>query len=145
MKKFTLITLLLLASISTGAADSIIFIVNGQNPVSQLSAEDVRNFYFKKKRRWPDDTSVRFIDRSPGSPLRDSFLRNYLHKTGSDVELYWIGQKLYTGDSAPLKESSDEMTMQFVAAFKGAIGYVSSGAQLGTRNVKAVKIEAKGE
>lgn len=145
MKKIALITLLLLSSLSTAANESLMFIVNGQNPVTQLTAEELRNFYFKKKRRWPDDTSVRFIDRSPGSPLRDAFLRNYLRKTGSDVELYWIGQKLYTGDSAPLKEASDEMTMQFVSAFKGAIGYVSTGANLGTKNVKAIKVEAKGD
>ncbi len=145
MKKLTLITLLIFVSLSTGAADGIVFIVNGQNPANQISPEELRNYYFKKKRRWPDDLSVRFIDRSPGSPLRDIFLKNYLRKTGSDVELFWIGQKLYTGDSAPLKESSDEMTMQFVAAFKGAIGYVSSGAQFGTKNVKVIRVEAKGE
>lgn len=102
MKKLILITLLFLNPVAQAA--EIVFIVNVQNPTTQLSDEDVRNYYFKKKRHWPDETSVRFIDRSPGSPVRDSFLKNYLHKTGSDIELYWIGQKLYAGDSAPLKE-----------------------------------------
>lgn len=143
MKKIFLITLLLLNPLAKAA--DIVFIVNAQNPVTQVSSDDIRNYYFKKKRRWPDDTSVRFIDRSPGTPLRDIFLKNYLHKSGSDNELYWIGQKLYTGDSAPLKESTDEMTMQFVAAFKGAIGYVAAGTDLGNKDVKVIKVVTQGD
>src|ERR1700740_3122882 len=122
MKK--LIPLFFLLFIQTANAEDIVFVVNTQNPVSHLSISDIRNYYFKRKRQWPNDVSVRFIDRGAGSAIRDVFLKSYLKKTGSDVELFWIGQKLYTGDSAPLKESSDDMTLQFVAAFKGAIGYV---------------------
>ena len=63
MKKIFLITLLFLSPLLKPthllAAEPLVFIVNAQNPVTQLSADEVRNFYFKKKRRWPDDTSVR--------------------------------------------------------------------------------------
>lgn len=78
------------------------------------------------------------------SEVRDLFLKKYINKTASDVELFWIGQKLYSGDSAPLKEASDLTTMSFVGSLKGAIGYVDQTTVL-RKNVKVLKIEAESE
>jgi ABC-type phosphate transport system substrate-binding protein len=126
---------------SPAAAEDLVVIVNSENPAAALSENDLRDYYFKRKRQWPDGTTVRFLDRVPETPIRKSFLRKFIKKTTEDVELYWIGQKLYSGDSAPLRESSDALTVQFVSSFKGAIGYVSASAALAGRNVKAVKVE----
>ncbi len=125
------------------AADQVtelVFIVNAANPAAELSTNEIREIYFKRKRHWPDGESVRFIDRSPSSYLREFFLKRVIKKSNSDVELFWIGQKLYTGDSAPLRESSDYATIQFVSSFKGAIGYVSPEVSLADKNVKVIKI-----
>lgn len=122
-------------------ADEIVFIVHAQNPAETISAVEIRDYYFKRKRQWPDGTSVRFIDRSPDSEVRKIFLSAFLKKTSEDLELYWIGQKLYSGDSAPLKERTDAMTIQFVSAFKGAIGYISKSAPLSDKTVKTLQIK----
>jgi ABC-type phosphate transport system substrate-binding protein len=122
-------------------AEDLVVIINGENPVSRISENELRDYYFKRKRQWPDGTPVRFLDRTQENGVRKIFLKKYIKKTSEDLDLYWIGQKLYSGDSAPLKESSDAMTMQFVASFKGAIGYVSGSASLVGKNVKAVKVE----
>lgn len=121
----------------------VVFIVNSENNTEKLTVAEVRDFYFKRKRRWSNGESVRFIDRTTGS-LRDTFLKKYIDKTASDVELFWIGQKLYSGDSAPLKEASDSTTMSFVGSLKGAIGYVDQATVL-RKNVKVIKIEAESE
>jgi hypothetical protein len=128
---------------TTGFASppELVFIVNAQNPITSLSAQDIKDFYFKNKDRWPDGTPVRFIDRTPDNPLRKVFLRKFLRKTAKEVELYWVGQKLYSGNSAPLQESTDTMTIQFVSAFRGSVGYVSSGAELDSPTVKVIQIE----
>lgn len=120
--------------------DEVVFIVNESNPVTEISANDIRDYYFKRKRQWPTGESVRFIDRALTSGIHDIFVRRILRKSNSDVELFWIGQKLYTGDSAPLRETSDTSTIQFVSTFKGAIGYVSSATPIAEQNVKAVKV-----
>jgi ABC-type phosphate transport system substrate-binding protein len=120
--------------------DDLIFIVHASNPSSEISSNDIRDYYFKKKRHWPSGESVRFIDRGLTSHIHDVFVKNILRKSNSDVELFWIGQKLYTGDSAPLRENSDASTIQFVSAFKGAIGYVSSSATISDPNVKMIKV-----
>lgn len=128
---------------SVKAETDITFIVNAQNPTSEISLSELKNYYYKRKRTWPDGTNVRFIDRAAGHPSRKVFINLYLEKSVEDLELYWIGQKLYSGDSAPLKEASDNMTIQFVAAFKGAIGYVPSSINIVNERIKVLRIKDK--
>ena len=126
-------------------ADSgIVFIINNDNPTAKISMTEVSDFYYKRKRNWDDGENVRFIDRTSG-PLRDFFLQKYLRKSASDIDLFWIGQKLYKGDSAPLRESSDATTVQFVSSLKGAIGYISPSTNLNSKNVKIITIEGAKE
>lgn len=120
--------------------NGMIFIVNTENTSEQISSRDIGDFYFKRKRHWPNGESVRFIDRTPTNRVRDSFLKSILNKTQTEVELFWIGQKLYSGDSAPLRESTDTATIQFVSTFKGAIGYVANDVALSGKNVKTIKV-----
>lgn len=123
------------------AQSEVVFIVNSENPTEKLTMAEVRDYYFKRKRRWSNGVSVRFIDRTAG-PLREEFLKKYVNKSASDVELFWIGQKLYSGDSAPLKEASGSTTMSFVGSLKGAIGYVDQDTVL-RKNVKVIKVESE--
>jgi ABC-type phosphate transport system substrate-binding protein len=123
--------------------NNIVFIVNSQNPSETITVTELRDYYFKRKRRWGNGESVRFMDRTTGS-LRDEFLKKYIEKSNSDVELYWIGQKLYSGDSAPIKEGSDATTMNFVGSLKGAISYVSESVVL-KKNVKIIKVDMTGD
>jgi ABC-type phosphate transport system substrate-binding protein len=121
--------------------EDIVFIVNMENPISSLKTAEVRDFYFKRKRNWPDGSGVRFIDRSSGSGVRQTFIRKYLGKKSDEIDMFWIGQKLYSGDAAPLQEPSDTLAIRFVETFKGAIGYVSSTTDLTDRRVKVVTVE----
>ncbi|MES2964420.1 MAG: substrate-binding domain-containing protein [Bdellovibrionota bacterium] len=136
------VSLLCGSGISTASESvTLVFIVNADNPVGAISEGDLREMFFKRKKSWPDGTAVRFIDRSSGSAIRQDFLKSILMKKSDEIEMYWIGQKLYSGDSAPLQQASDAMTIRFVESFKGAIGYVSSSTELSDRKVKAVKVE----
>jgi ABC-type phosphate transport system substrate-binding protein len=107
-------------------ADDISFIVNAQNPLVELSDVQISNYFLKKNRQWPNGIPVRFFDHMNDKEERKIFLQNYVKKSSREVELYWIGQKLYTGNSAPLQITSDFMMANVVARFPGAIGYVSS-------------------
>lgn len=120
-------------------ADEVIFIVNDQNSVTELTDEQVQNYFLKKSRQWPNGTPVRFFDLRDDKEERKIFLRTVIGKTAREIELYWIGQKLYTGNSAPLQISNDAMMAGVVARFPGAIGYVSS-AFSGAPGVKKIMI-----
>jgi ABC-type phosphate transport system substrate-binding protein len=123
-----------------GANIGIVFIVNSHNPVSSVSVRDLTDYYQKTKRQWPDGSAVRFIDRDVGSPERAVFLSRILKQSESAVQLYWYGKKLHSGDSIPIQVSTDTMAIETVATFDGAIGYVSSHAQLKDPRIKAISV-----
>lgn len=125
----------------TWALAEIKFIVNDKTAVSRLTASELRDYYYKRKRQWPDGTAVRFIDRGAGSDIRKSFLANYLKISSEDLDLYWIGQKLYTGDNAPLQQTSESLTFQLVSSLKGSISYVSSTATLPAKGIKVLTVD----
>lgn len=137
----TLVLAIILGNSSLAFSDeSLVFIVNLKNTATTISAQDLKDYYYKKKRSWPDGTSVRFIDRVNGS-LRKMFLTDILKATAEELDLFWIGQKLYSGNSAPLQESSDSLVIQFVNSFDGGVGYVSSSTPINSKKVKAIQVE----
>lgn len=131
--------MLLCLSFFMANAQSVVFIVNDKNPVTNLSKQQVLNFYFKKIRQWPDGNEVRFFDRSDESQERKIFLKDILNKSSRDLEEFWIGQKLYTGNSAPSQLDTDRMVRNMVMRFPGAIGYVSADFPI-TEGIKKIEI-----
>lgn len=136
---FAFLIVFLLGHASTGHA--IVFIVNKDNPVEKISQQALRDYYYKRQREWPNGISVRFIESAARSSTRKEFVSKYLNSTPNDVDLHWVGEKLYSGDSAPIQESSDAMIISFVSAFKGAIGYVADEAAAKTKSVKVIQVE----
>lgn len=146
MRLFSIIFIALLLSPDPRAAgDGVVVVVSAGLSLDTIGADDLGAYYLKKKKNWPDGTAVRFVDRASGTPERGSFFRKVLKQSESEVDQFWIGQKLYTGDSAPLQVMSDSMVIQFVSAFPGAIGYVSPSTVLRDKRVRAVKVTYPGE
>lgn len=122
------------------AEETLAFIVNKDNPAASISETELKDYFFKRKTTWKDGTIVRFIDRKD-SPERKLFLSKYLQQTADEVDLYWIGQKLYSGNSAPVQAASEGMVIQFVASFRGAIGFISSGKPPTNDKVKIIRVD----
>jgi ABC-type phosphate transport system substrate-binding protein len=144
LKKLLSAMAFLMIAMSAGAQPPLVLIVNAQSSVNTLTKAEIRDYYFKKRTQWPDGTPVRFVDRASGSELRNHFLSTIIGKSAEDVDLYWIGQKLYSGDSAPLQQSSEALTIQFVSNLKGAIGYISGTTDLTNKNIKTIRVENAG-
>jgi ABC-type phosphate transport system substrate-binding protein len=142
MKKFVLLTLFIFSiSLQTNVvrAEEISIIVNVSNPINEITDEQLAHFFTKRTRTWPNGTPVRFFDHRDESETRKIFLNTVLRRSARDVELFWIGQKLYTGNSAPMQISSDTMVASMVSRFPGAIGYVSSSFN-GATGVKKITL-----
>lgn len=135
---FILCAVSLPARTQTPSSENIVFIVNAANPASRLSYAEIRDYFLKVKREWPDGTPVRFIDKTK-SPERAIFLKKVVKKSVEEVDRYWIGEKLYSGNSAPVQSSSDQMVIQFVGTFNGAIGYISPKTEVTSKKVKTIE------
>lgn len=139
MKRSIFLIFILLFTSLECLAEQISVIVNEQNPVESISRTQLNDYYLKKTKEWPSGQSVKFFDRGDGSSERHSFLKSFVRKSQREIELYWIGQKLYTGNSAPTQIPSETMLAALVSRFPGAISYVSESFP-GAKGVKKIKV-----
>jgi len=116
--------LLAIAPCFARAEGGLTFVVNHANSVKEITVDEVADYYFKRKLRWPDGTKVQFIDQKDGTPRKELFLKLIGHSR-REIDLYWIGEKNFSGSSAPLQAPSDSMVLSMVASLPGAIGFVA--------------------
>lgn len=138
-KKLILTITLLLSSITT-ASSNIVVIVNEKNPVSSIKKSELEDFFMKRTRNWPNGDVIRFFDHRDENINRKIFLESFVEKTSREIELYWIGEKIYSGNVAPIKITSDSMMTRMVSRFPGGIGYVSSKYKI-PKTVKIIEIK----
>jgi hypothetical protein len=93
----------------------------------------------KRERKWPNGDAVRFFDFRDENQSRNIFLKTIVKKTSREIELFWIGEKIYTGNIAPIQVTTDSMMTSMVSRFPGGIGYVSSKLTL-PKTVKRIKL-----
>ncbi len=120
-------------------AKGIILIAHPSCPLTKLSRAQVKDYYFKKNRQWPDQSTVRFFDRHESNPARDIFLQTILNRTARQVDNFWIEQKFKSGDSAPSTVDEDKILIDLISRFPGAISYLSEDVSV-TKNVKVIQV-----
>lgn len=139
MRALLALLTLLLSGPAAAAEGGLVFVVNKDNPVTELTQHDLADYYFKRRARWPDGSKVQFIDQRDGTPRKEAFLA-LLGKTQRELDLFWIGEKNYSGQSAPLQAPSDTIVLSTVGSLPGGLGYVSADKAL-TAKVKAVAVK----
>ncbi len=138
MRLLGVVIMLLSANVFGG--EKPVFVVNKQNPIGALSADEVRDYFLKRRSQWPDGTPVRFIDWQAGHPLRTSFLDQIIKKSPRELEVFWVREMQYRGNSAPIKVATPDMVIAFVSRLAGAIGYIPERATIRSTRVKRVEI-----
>lgn len=121
------------------ASQSIDVIVNAQNSVTSIKRSELNDYFMKRERKWPNGDAVRFYDFRDENLSRVVFLKNVVQKTSREIELFWIGEKIYTGNIAPIQVTTDSMMTSMVSRFPGGIGYVNSKIKL-PKTVKRIKL-----
>jgi ABC-type phosphate transport system substrate-binding protein len=105
-------------------------VVHRSSTVTTVSREFVADTFLRKATRWPDDVPSRPVDLPPSSTVRRSFSEQVLKRTVAAVRNYWV-QRIFAGrDLPPPEVASDEAVIRYVAANRGAIGYVSLHANV---------------
>lgn len=141
VKKFALLAIaILLSTAQAFAAQNVVVIVNQKNALDSLTTKELQDYFMKKDRTWPNGDAVRFFDHRDENKNRKAFLDKYIKKTSREVELYWIGEKIYTGHIAPIQITSDSMMVKMVSRFPGGIGFVDKKFKL-PKSVKIISIK----
>ena len=142
--KATLLILVLVFTAAVGAraasgADGFRIIVNPDNPVGSLDRRFLTDVYLKKTTRWASDEAIRPVDLGPGSPVRRVFSDDVLKRSVSAIKSYWQ-QMVFSGRGVPPPElDNDGQVVRFVLKNRGAIGYVSDGADVAGAKIVPVR------
>jgi ABC-type phosphate transport system substrate-binding protein len=111
------------------AAEGIVIITNKDNPVTVLTASEVKLYYLRKiKKRWPAiNKNIRPADRKKRCAERDSFY-SFLGMSDNQVEQYFVNKQLQNAERPPDKFNTEAELINFVAEEIGAIGYIKASS-----------------
>ncbi len=108
-------------------AAEIQVVANSAVTVSRISAEDLKEIFLGTRTTLADGTHVQPV-LLKGGAAHETFLREYLGKTGIALLTYYRGLVFTGKGSMPKTFPAEADVIAYVARTKGAIGYVSAGA-----------------
>ena len=137
---FTTALLILLGSVSIFAGDmgDMKVIANSSVSASSITVDDLKEVYLQNKSALPDGSHVQPVLEN-GGPAHQAFLNECLAKSDSALQTYYRNLVFTGKGSMPKTVASDAEAVAYVAKTKGAIAYVSSGAN--TEGVKTLVLK----
>lgn len=133
---FVIAAVVSLAWMHASAAD-VKVIANSSVGASSISAGDIKDVFLLDK----DSLGGSHVEPvlTKGGATHEAFLKSYLGKNDSALQAFYRSL-VFTGKaSMPKILGSDAEVVAYVAKTKGAIGYVSSGAN--TEGVKTLQVK----
>jgi ABC-type phosphate transport system substrate-binding protein len=126
------------------AGDPIVVIVNGSNPVDNLSMGELRKLFLSDRSQWDTGRAVAPVMLAAGAPERVSFLKVVYGMNNADFDRFFL-QATFTGKSVtpPKEVGSVRDVKRIVGNTPGAISFVRS-SDLHTESdsvIKAVRID----
>jgi ABC-type phosphate transport system substrate-binding protein len=111
------------------SATCIVVIVNGENPVDQLSLTELQRILLGERRSWTARIPVVLMMRNEESRERNLLLQKACHMTDAEYHQYWTG-KIFRGEvtSEPVALPSVGTALNFVSSIKGGISFVDSAS-----------------
>jgi ABC-type phosphate transport system substrate-binding protein len=129
-------------SSSPGAADDgpgYVVIVHPRNDTTKLERKLLADIFLKKQTHWSDDSTIKPVDQTRTSVVRNRFSQDVIGRSVSSVRTYW-NQVVFSGQGVPPPElESDASVVKYVLGNQTAIGYVSPTAELKGAKIVQVK------
>jgi len=117
-------------------------VVNEANPSEAISKRQLESMFMKKMGTWSNGLPVIPVDQTASSSTRHGFSKVIFGRDTNAIKSYWQRQ-IFSGRGVPPPEkASDDEVLAFVRVNSGAIGYVSSNADIGS-GVKVLEIAGK--
>ncbi len=109
------------------AGDPIVVIVNGSNPVNNLSMGELRKLFLSDRSHWDTGRAVSPVMLTAGAPERTQFLKVVYSMNDADFGRYFL-QAAFAGKfpTPPKEVGSVRDVRRIVGNSPGAIGFVRS-------------------
>jgi ABC-type phosphate transport system substrate-binding protein len=123
----TAVGLIVPAHPAQAAGDPIVVIVNGSNPVDNLTMGELRKLFLSDRSHWDTGREVAPVMPATGAPERTLFLKVVCSMSDSDFDRYFL-QAAFAGKSPtpPKVVGSAKDVRRIVSNSPGAIGFVRS-------------------
>lgn len=95
------------------------------NIARKIVPEDLSLIYWRKKQYWREGLRIHPVNLHAEHGLRLSFSKTVLGSLPGEQTNYWNGLYFH-GTTPPYSLQSEEAVLRYVAATKGAIGYVDA-------------------
>lgn len=135
MKKIILTTIISFAFVMVSQAQSYQIIVNKSNEISSISRSELSDLFYKKSSKFSDGKKATPVDQKGSSAVRKAFTAEVHRKSVTAIKSFWQQSVFQGKNTPPIEKSSDQAVVEYVANNPGAIGYVSSSA-----NISQVKV-----
>ncbi len=112
------------AAPTPAAPPPIAVVVNRGNPLTNITRDQLREFYLGRSTQFPNRDRVVLLELPT---LRGEFYRSVLGMSEDQVKRYWIGVIFAGGDAAPPKEvgNADEVK-RYVAEHRGTVAFIAA-------------------
>jgi TonB family protein len=128
---------LVLFSVASLASSDIKVIANSSVTADFISAGELKRIYLLQSRKLKDGSVVEPVLQKRGA-VHEAFSRQFLEREGEEIRTYYHGVVFTGKGSMPREVNSDSEMVSYIARTRGAIGYVSGGAN--TDNVKVLAV-----
>jgi ABC-type phosphate transport system substrate-binding protein len=131
------LVVVLWARSSSAGSNELLVIVNSRNPVTRLSASELRPIFQTRKSKWEGGALVEPVNLPEKSPQRQMFDRVVLGFDPETTVRYWIDRKVRGEARPPKRLATPAAVLSHVASSPGGIGYLPADGAPGA-GVKVV-------
>lgn len=115
---------LLSALPAASAMADLVVVVNAESGVERLDRDEVINIFLGRYRVFPSGFAALPIDQPANLPLKARFYRKLVNKDLDEINAYWA-RLVFSGKTSPPRQAaSPAEVMAWLAANRGAIGYI---------------------
>ena len=134
---------ILMAASTWAARGTVAVVVHKSNPLSEVSAMQLRRIYLGDQTRWSDNQKITILLLPQGSDERRTMLRVLLRMSEDDFTRHWIS-KVFRGESTagPKTTTTAASILKLTADLPAALGMLDADdVPAGTTTVKLLRID----
>lgn len=106
------------------AAAELVVVVNPKSGVERLNRDEVINIFLGRYRQLPSGITAQPVDLPATQPEKALMYHLLVGKDLDQIASYWSRLVFSGRTSPPVQASSTEEVLRYVAANRGAVGYV---------------------